>query len=174
MIKLKKVLFTSAVVLFFIGALFVSSLGIGSFFKAQTKTYNMQEIKTCITEKDEWTGRNPSLTLYAKDTIYEIPSVWYDEFNAYAFNDNFFDGKEYSLIVNNDEIMNDSDVIYIYGIADESQKYLLSENAVLAEKSNSTTGLIVGIAVLCGVIVLIVVSLLNKKTVMAFLKEFYH
>lgn len=171
----KKILFSLGIILFVFAVLLVSYFGISNFYKVQTQTYNMHEIKISITKKEEWEGRNPSLTLYTKDanTIYEIPAVWFDEFDADVFNDNFTNGKEYILIVNKEEIADDLQGIYVYGIYDNEREYLSTENAILADKSNSIFGLIVGLAFICGLMVLISVTIFNRKTVVAFLKEFY-
>lgn len=172
---MKKILFTLGITAFVFGALFVSVFAIRSFYKAQTQIYDMREIKVCITQTEEWGGRNPSLTLYTNDNgiEYEIPSVWYKKFDADAFNENFAGGKEYSLIVNNNETADDSQVIFVYGIADEHQEYLSSNNAVSADKSNSVAGLVVGLAVICCIIILAVAVFINRKSVVSFFKEFY-
>ena len=173
---MKKVLFTLGIIIFVFGTLFCSGLGIYSFYKAQNQTYNMQEIIVCITEKEEWQGRNPSLTLYTKDVnrVFEIPSVWYNKFDIDAFNENFIFGKEYVFIINHDDTIKDSQAIFVYGMADEHQEYLSSEDAVSADKSNSTLGLISGLSMLIGIAVLMTIIFVNRKSVVDFLKEFYN
>ena len=170
---MKKVLYTAVTLLFFIAALFFSCFLISSFFTTQTQPADMQKIKICFTEKEEWDGRNPSVMLYTKDEGYEIPAVWYDEFDLYAFNENFSAGKEYTLTIKSCELNDGSDYIYIYGIADEKIEYLNLKDAIEADRSNSIAGLIAGLMLLCGVIVLIAVILYNKKAVLTFLKDFY-
>ena len=170
---MKKVLYTAVAFLFFIAALFFSWFFISSFFTAQTEPADMQQIKICFTEKEEWDGRYPSVMLYTKDKGYEISAAWYDEFDLYAFNENFSTGKEYTLTVNRRELNDGSDYIYIYGIADEKIEYLNSKDAIKADRINSVMGLIVGLMLLCGVIVLVALILYNKKSVWTFLKEFY-
>ena len=173
---MKKILFTLGVIIFVFGTLFCSGLGIYSFNQSQNQTYNMQNVKVCITTKEEWQGRNPSLTLYTKDAnrAYDIPSVWYNKFDIDVFNENFISGKEYVLIINYDEIVEDSKEIFVYGMADEHQEYLSSEDAISADKSNSIWGLIIGLSLLIGMVVLITVIFVNIKSVVAFLKEFYN
>jgi len=174
---LKKILFTVGFIVFVFGSLFVLCLGFYSFFNNINPTHNMQTVKVSIADIEELDGRNPSLYLYSSDSnfIYEVPSVWYSKFNIDTFNDSFIPGKEYTITVDDNEIENDTDVnvISVYGMADEYQDYLLLEDAISSDKSNSILGLIIGLAMLGGITVLVVLILLNRKSVLAFLKEFY-
>ena len=163
---MKKIVFTLVVILFVFGTLFASFLGIRSFYIAQKQIYNMQQINVCITKKEVFSGRNSSLTLYAQDVnvLYEIPSVWYDEFDMYTFNNNFVSNKEYTLIINYDDIAENSDVVFVYGLSDEQVEYLSSEDSVSAEKANLFLGLVVGLSLLIGITVSMIIIFFYRRS----------
>ena len=137
---MKKVLLISACVLFFMSCMFISYLGIYHYIENINLSKNMETICVKIDAFEIWNGRNPNMSFYCEDRVsYEICNIWYDEFDSAGFVENFAAEKEYSIIVNSDDIKNSADgnLVFVYGISEGDKTYLSSKSAISCAISNS-------------------------------------
>ena len=171
---MKKLLVTCVALILIFGAFMVSFLGIAGFFKTFNMSSELETINVVINDIQWWEGRNPSLSLMSDDNIYEVPNMWFDKLDSEKIKNTFNTKNVYDITVKTADIENNTNesVIYAYGIADEQGVYLLAEDAISGERSNSVFGLACGILILAAIIVLIILVINNRKSVVTFLKEF--